>query len=277
MQRFRPDDFWFELVSLPDPGGGYSRFHRITCRKCQKENATRHNGVGEPVLRKMFQRQGWYIGRNRGAHLCPDCQKKQPQPEPQPETHKAASETGSTATGENFNPINNAWLRASDEDRLEFVYLYKSDIDGVFGPTTSPSKSGSTPILDLLQAWERCNKDDQELFLRTTPSTEQSPEWQTGQPLPPPLLYKITEPGLTPFDWHEIITANELQKAWEKYGEDAFTAKPFYGSLPPESPVQSPPVENSEPVSEPVREYVSEPADDDDEPADWWKELTGEK
>jgi hypothetical protein len=300
MQRFRPDDFWFEMVSLQDPDGGYSRYQRVTCHKCGQWRTTRSTGLGEPALKKLFQRYGWHIGKNRGAHICAACQRKEQKQQPAPKVAPAI--TPVVEVHDMPNPIGVAWASASDDDKLEFAMLWNSEIDAIIGPK-EPRCSWcanqanypvhSTYVCDecvhfvpkilalfdsrsaqsIVLAWERCNRDERGKFLQELLEKSEMTLRQVS-------LYQVTEPGLTGFDYNEVITEHELRAAFEKYGEDNFTVERFKGPLPARPP---PPVETviaepiSKPVSEPVREYVSEPADDDDEPADWWKELTGQQ
>lgn len=68
----------FPTKSVPmGDTGQRRRHHLIACSNCPAEGsspaANDAGGLGLPELTRRFTRQGWYVGRVAGAHLCPDC------------------------------------------------------------------------------------------------------------------------------------------------------------------------------------------------------------
>jgi hypothetical protein len=167
-----------------------------------------------------------------------------------PEIAKPADNVVSIKTGENLNPIGNAWQSANEEDRFEFVYLWKSDIDAIVGPISKPN---------LREVWDQSNEEERSQFLLTLRYKNGKSVFQANENCVP-----------------EIATGTSKPEPVEPQSNVVPIRPPPTLSAPPEE-VEELVSAVSEPVNEPVREYVSEPADDDDEPADWWKELTGEK
>ena len=93
----------FPSKSLPVGDTGQRRRHHvIACSNCPAEgtspSANDAGGLGLPELTRRFTRQGWYVGRVPGAHLCPDCNPTRQRavltvvPTPEPEKEEPMAE-----------------------------------------------------------------------------------------------------------------------------------------------------------------------------------------
>lgn len=170
----------------------------------------------------------------------------------------------------------------------------------------------------LQHAWESANKEERAEFLLALETSEgvilaRPQAAPMAKPEPPmTTLYRIIVPGLTHFDYNEIITTSELLAAQQKYASDSFkikavelqktvddflnevkqptAPKPLSDLLHKPTPkplsewqhgsnIDSMPIEAAlPPIEHPPVEAIppSEPPpneDDDDDAADWWKEL----
>jgi hypothetical protein len=283
MRKWRADDFWFELVEGPSPDGiGFVRYHQVTCRKCKTQSKTRQMGQSNDHLRKFFIRQGWDVGRARNLHLCPECAHKHKDLRTKPQPQPNVVPLHPTPPQPKRVTLKQTWEQASEAERAEFWGFLRA----VYGHKLI-TEFGA--LIDKEWAWRQEN----------------------AEPEPPaPLLFQVIAPGLTHFDYNEIITATELLLAQQKYGSDAFSVKaceppdpeppkktvdeflhrvkehgkpkpmsewqhgPHIDSMPVEAKL--PPSEH--PVAMPgVETTPPPPPDDDDEPADWWQEIHGEK
>lgn len=95
----RHRDFWYEISSR-QVNGRVSHQYTVRCHKCGVSTNSHARDLTDDGLRKVFQRQGWSIGRGRNQHLCP--QHSRPEKPPQ-------------------NGLWQAWAAASEAQRRAFL------------------------------------------------------------------------------------------------------------------------------------------------------------
>jgi hypothetical protein len=271
MKKYSADDFWFELTEGPSPDGiGFVRYNEVTCRKCGAKAKHLASGQSEDQLRKFFIRQNWEIGRTARHHVCPACAHKHNHSQTRAQTLRTELPPSNVIPLRPRVTLQQAWDKADKEERAEFLLALEAS-HGV--------------ILARPQA-------------RPTP----------GPNPPETTLYRIVEPGLTHFDYNEIITTSELLDAQNKYDSMSFKVKAV--QLNPPAPPQSPSRKDIDDFLREVKEHAKQPhdppaddswqhgthidsmpveapqppiehpvalaAEDDDdlEVADWWKELS---
>lgn len=220
MKRHDEGDFWYEISQMPDPiaKGVWVRKYSIKCRYCGREASCGANGMSNEHMRKAFTRQGWDIGNRKTRHKCPDCMKRS-HVERVEAPARAPEPAPASAPPDNVVPFPIAQSdlfclfchRRADQVQLkssadasicyECVEVFSLEIaEERFKPrVTTP------PVI---------NREEAEAFVAAV-KAEESPRLVT--------FYKVLEPGLTGLDWDEIITEDELLRAQEKYGRDAFT------------------------------------------------------
>lgn len=71
----------FDPVAKRVEGGGLRRFHVLQCRSCPVKlevSANTYSGSrAHADLMKIFNRNGWKVGRSPQNDVCPECQKRQ--------------------------------------------------------------------------------------------------------------------------------------------------------------------------------------------------------
>jgi hypothetical protein len=129
MKRYREEELFYELTSVPDAAGRFVRYYAVTCRKCKARASYHAACITNDALRKIFQRRKWDIGRTVKQNLCPACSGNAPGQIAEPERHQHYPPEPATpapampaAATEYSNPIGAAWNMASNADRVDFIH-----------------------------------------------------------------------------------------------------------------------------------------------------------
>jgi hypothetical protein len=71
MQK-NPTSAWYELTSEPGPDGRVTRYYKLTCA-CGQYIKHRAGDFSDEMLRKIFIKKKWDVGKRPNQHRCPIC------------------------------------------------------------------------------------------------------------------------------------------------------------------------------------------------------------
>lgn len=276
MKKYRADDFWFELTQGPSPDGvGFDRYHQVQCRKCGATNKIRSTGQAVDQLRKIFMNQNWEIGRTRHHHVCPECAHKY--------KHRPATEQPPKPS--NVVPLRpsqprimliEAWDRSSESERAEFLLALESTQGLILArPARAPVPTPDPPATTLYRVIRPgvTHLDINEIVTTAELLAAQEKYGSEGFDVkaidsaklePPPVQQPKPQKSVDDF-LHEV--KEHKHSAKPLVDDDYQQHGPHIDSMPIE-PAQPP---NAHPVA--VAPPDNDDKEDDDEIADWWKEI----
>jgi hypothetical protein len=283
MKKYRPNDYWYEITQRPDPNnnGRFARYYQVTCRQCGVFRLKLANSMGDDGLRKWFIAHGWEIGKSQRGHVCSRClhEPKVAPPqaaplEPEPELPPLPEPPA--------NPIAEAWVAASYAERKMFLHAMRATMRATW-----------QWVVEKDEEWSAQANAEQRRAVVGGRLSEAEIDAQAHELLglferfakEPEFLKRVVGWAAENLNEREFdhlqLAAHDLKRKLEagmaerrqSTERETSCSEVQHGSHIDSMPTQPPLPENRQPVGEHVEAVIVDKIVEDDEPADWWKEM----
>jgi hypothetical protein len=133
VKKYSEDAFFFEITSGPRTSDGqHIRYYLIRCCRCDRTASYHASGISNERMKKLFGRQGWYVGKSRNLHICPECQRKREHhiAEHGDESILLQAETPPKQPNPPSVALETAWKATDYLKRAEFCERHRREIHG---------------------------------------------------------------------------------------------------------------------------------------------------